>query len=626
MRGDRVIYRFSVAALVTVHTLMLAWSATRHSPTTDEAADLPAGISHWRYGEFDLVRARPPLVRMVGALPVLAAGCETDWSRFNPLPGLWSEFLVGEDFVAANGRRSMALYTLARWACIPFSLAGAWVCLTWAKAVYGPGAGLLALSLWCLSPNILGHGQLITPDVGAAALGAWACFAFRAWLARPTYERALVAGLALGLAELTKFIWIILLPLWPLIWGLRRLAAKRGTERASPGRELLQLAAMFAVAIVLINFCYVFEDTCHSLGSFRFVSQLFSGREPTDVVPAMNRFHGTMLASCPVPLPGDFVQGIDVSRLLVEKEKWSYLLGTWKIGGWWYFYFLGLLVKVPIGTWLLLVAALLLRLTRRTERGSWREDVLLLLPAAAVVLFLSSQTRLTKEVRHVLPMFPFMIVWISQVMGVTGKWRFPAMVLVGGGWAWSALSSLFCYPHGLSYFNELAGGWRNGHRVLIDSNLDWGQDLLYLEKWLEAHPEAHPLGLAYLGGFDPYHVGMEFSAPPIVFTSYSNLTKARPGSSAPGPLPGWYAVSVSLLKGRAGQVPVGDGTAIISADPVFNYFDLLEPFDVAGQSIYIYRLEHEQANAVRRQLGLPAQSGHGMVRSDAGANSVETAL
>jgi hypothetical protein len=61
---------------------------------------------------------------------------------------------------------------------------------------------------------------------------------------------------------------------------------------------------------------------------------------------------------------------------------------------------------------------------------------------------------------------------------------------------WSIASSLGVYPHSLSYFNELVGGPANGHAHLLDSNIDWGQDLLLLKEWLDAHPEASPLGLA----------------------------------------------------------------------------------------------------------------------------------
>ena len=174
-------------ACLAVHVCLLAWGAYRHSPTYDEPAHLAAGISHWQSGRFDLYRVNPPLVRMVAALPVMLAGTQTDWIRRSET--LRSEFRVGCDFMRANGKRSFWLVTLARWGCIPFSLLGGVVCFAWARDLYGPSAGVLATGLWCFSPNILAHGQLVTPDVGAAATGLAASYAFWRWLRQATTKR-----------------------------------------------------------------------------------------------------------------------------------------------------------------------------------------------------------------------------------------------------------------------------------------------------------------------------------------------------------------------------------------------------------------------------------------------------
>ena len=82
--------------------------------------------------------------------------------------------------------------------------------------------------------------------------------------------------------------------------------------------------------------------------------------------------------------------------------------------------------------------------------------------------------------RDVLPIFPFAFVWMSKAArAFERKVRWTA-VLVGGAAAWAVASSLWVYPHSLSYFNEAAGGPAGGHNHLVDSNIDWGQDLLFL--------------------------------------------------------------------------------------------------------------------------------------------------
>jgi hypothetical protein len=199
-----------VGGIMVVHAILLGWGAWRNSFTWDEVGHLPAGISHWQLGRFDLFRVNPPLVRMVGSLPILAAKPKTDWRAYDDRPGHRAEFDVGKRFLELNGVRSFWLLTLARWTCIPFSLLGGWVCFRWAGELYGERAGLLALVLWCFSPNVLAHGQLITPDVAAAALGVSAAFLFWRWLKRPSWDRTLAAGLLLGLTELAKTTWIVL--------------------------------------------------------------------------------------------------------------------------------------------------------------------------------------------------------------------------------------------------------------------------------------------------------------------------------------------------------------------------------------------------------------------------------
>jgi len=153
--------------------------------------------------------------------------------------------------------------------------------------------------------------------------------------------------------------------------------------------------------------------------------------------------------------------------------------------------------------------------------------------------------------------------------------------VAAGALAWSVASSLWCYPHSLSYFNELAGGPLGGPKHLLHSNVDWGQDLWYLKAWLEEHPEGGPLKLAYYGYFDPLHVGFEYSAP-------ENLSLGADAEKIP---PGWYAVSVSFLHGAPFQVYRGDGRKGHLGQDELVAFQKLQPVARAGYSIYVYHVD-----------------------------------
>ena len=574
-----------VIVILAVHGGLLAYSATRYSPTWDEIGHLPAGIAIWQWGRHDLYRVNPPLVRAIAAIPVIVARPQLDWSPWRADSADRSEWELGRRLIEANGWRSARLFfVFARWACIPFSLVGAYVCFRWARELYGSGAGLLALTLWCFSPTVLAYGQLITPDAAASALGAVAVYAFWRWLKRPDWWRAVVAGAMLGLAELTKSTWIALFILSPALWvaarGSQPKAGKPGNRLGAWAREAPQLGLILALGLYVLNLGYGFEGSFKRLGDYRFVSRTLGGDEERTGEGGLgrNRFAHTWLADAPVPLPNNYLLGIDVAKHDFEQRLWSYLHGEWRLGGWWYWYLYALLIKEPLGTWLLAALAVAATLFARGYAAPWRDELVLLTPFVAVLGLVSSQTGYNHHVRYVLPILPFAFIWISKVACAVEFRHWKVATIAAIALAWSVGSSLWVYPHSLSYFNELAPGPTGGHYHLGNSNMDWGQDLIYLSEWLDDHPEPRMLRLAYdMPLVDPKLAHVEYVGPP-------------PGT----PEPGWHAVSVNQIHNRSRS---------------YEYFLRFRPVAMAGYSIYIYHVTLEEANRVRRELGLSELSG-----------------
>lgn len=594
-RSRRKVLLLLVIALVIVHTGLLTWNAWQHSATADELAHLSAGIHYWRTGQCDVYRVNPPLVRAIAAIPVLFARPEfvpshSAEQRDRP------EFVDGLRFVEDNGARSASLLFFARCACIPLSLIGACVCFRWASRLYGAGAGLVAMALWCFCPNVLGHGALITPDVGAAALGIGACYLFWRWLTQRNWLNTVFAGVALGFAALTKFTWVILFIVWPVLWIIwRRLSAKR--DALIPwARDAARLAAIIVLGMFLINVGYGFEGCLRKVGNQEFISRAFAGPTINDGRgPSLgNRFRGTWIENAPLLLPANYVSGIDLQRFDFERGKWSYLAGEWRFGGWWHYYLYALAVKVPLGTWVLALLGVAVTLLCRGYATSWRDEMLLLAPLAAILLLVTAHPGV-QYLRYVLPMLPFAFVWMSKVARAVDLKHSILAALGGLALAWSIASSLAVYPHSLSYFNELGGGPTNGHRHLLDSNIDWGQDLFYLKRWLDKHREARPIGVAYFGMYPLEVAGIEAKPPPRIYDVRS--CDVSPIQEASGPEPGWYAVSVNFIYGN-----VIGGWAVV---PDYTYFKRFRPVAMAGYSIYIYRITLDEANRVRRELGLP---------------------
>jgi len=580
--------------VLLLHALLLGFGGLRNSPTWDEPGHLAAASAFWQFGRFDPYAVNPPLVRFAAGLPVFLFGPPLKWEEYRETPDpRFSTLQVGAAFIHALGLDAFWYFTLARWACIPFSLLGGWVCYCWASELYGRLSGNLALVLWCFSPNVLAHGQLITSDVGAASLGVTACYFFWCWLRTPRLETMLWAGTSLGFAQLTKMTLLVFFVAWPVTWLAMRLPTRRPSPARAWSREAVQLAGILILGLFVLNLGYGFQGSFQRLGDYEFTTRALGGLTEEQVsedimLTGGNRFRGSWLARVPVPLPRDYVRGLDQQKRDFEQRPWSYLRGEWRRGGWWYYYLYAIGVRVPVGQLLLVVLAVLLCFSPSTYSAGWEKELAVLAPCVIVLAFISSQTGFSHDLRYALPVFPFAFIWSSKV-AIAVRRKDAWLSLFGAvALAWSVASSLWVYPHCLSYFNELGGGPTRGHYGLLNSNTDWGQDLLYLKGWLDDHPEARPLGLLYvLNNVYPHRLGIAQTAPPPGLPA---------GESAPensdlqfGPQPGWYAISINHLFDRSGR---------------YSYFLRFEPVATAGYSIWIYHVTRLQANSVRRELGM----------------------
>jgi hypothetical protein len=434
--------------------------------------------------------------------------------------------------------------------------------------------------LWCASSEIVAHGQLITPDATAAALGLTAAYSFWRWLKHPTAIKALLSGVTLGFAELTKFTWLVLFVLWPVLWLAWRCSdpPDGGNGRKEPkwAMEGAQLCAQLLIAVCLINALYGFEGSFTRLADFKFRSTMLAGdtKHQSDGVDLGNRFANNWLGNIPVPVPKHYLLGIDYIKWEYERGYPSYLRGEWKERGWWYYYLYALAIKVPLGTWLLVILAAAFAFR---YRANWRDELVLLAPIAVVLSLVSSQTGFTHHLRYVLPIFPFAFIWVSKIARAWERKHWWVGGIAAAAMVWSVGSSLWVYPHSLSYFNELVGGPKNGHWHLNNSNIDWGQDVIYFKEWYDEHrndedKRGEVMYAHFFAWYDLAAVGIDCPKPP------------------PDPRPGWYAMSVHEMHSRDGK-----------------YHWLLmdhQPDHMIGYTIYIYHITLEEANQARRAKGL----------------------
>lgn len=567
--NDDKLIRCCFKLLLVVHAAMLGYGAWIHGPGWDEGGHLPSGISHWKTGNTDAYRVNPPLVRMIATLPVA-------WIDFD-LPDLQvedtrirPEWVMGHLLWRQHGRNAYWYLTVARWICIPWSLLAAYIIYVWGTQLYGQASGLFAAILWCFSPLVLANAQMMTPDTGAAAMGVAASYAFRIFVKNPTWFRAIDAGILLGVAQLTKFTWVVLFLLWPAIWAANLFLQRHTLTTTLFRRSSSQFLVIVLLAVVVINVGYGFEGTLERLHSYRFVSNSLTAIGKGE--DATNRFSGTLVGELPVPLPRNYLLGIDRQKLDFESGSRSYLRGVWQDHGWWYYYLYGLLIKEPIGYLLLFTVALV-----HSVRRKWNwESVFLVLPGIVVFLLVSSQTGFNHHLRYVLPCLPFAFIWMGQVLPWIAESlaRKMVMLFVLGT---SILASCCVFPHSHAYFNALAGGPMSGHHHMLDSNIDWGQDILLLADWIEAHPERPIDGVAYSLDWliNRHSLGVTDKNPPPGFLGRNTDSIDH---ELFGPKAGRYAVFVRSLR---------------EDSKTYEYFRFFDPVEVLGFTVYIYEIDDD---------------------------------
>jgi len=650
---------------LAVHLALAEASLVKENPTVDEVVHLPAGVTYWQKGTFRLYHHNPPLVKMIAALPVILSDPVMQplyqlgsWTSPEPSPATFSQ-----SFAFVNANRYFELFQVARMVMPLFSVLGGLVVFAWSARMYGAAGGLLSLSLWVFCPNVLAHTRLITTDVGSTVLGVGATYLFWRYLKGPSTLRAVLAGVALGLAQLSKFSMLLLYFVWPFLWLVRTILApsvEAWWKRI--GRGVLHGLLVVVLSILTIDVGYLFEGVGKPLGSFEFASQPLTTTPPGGVRNApttrnqlyatlwpfrQNRFRGTFLDRLPSPLPEHYLVGFDEQKVESEgiperlirafrlyeakdlagarREAMSsdranagypvYLNGQLRQTGWWYYYLAALAYKVPEGTWLILVASIVLTAAGRRSREAWADEVALWTVPAVALFAMSALTDINLGLRYVLSIFPYLFIQAGKVVpwvaSLGGRRRYFEGTAVVGCVAATVASSLLIHPHYLAYFNTVSGGPDRVPPRLIDSNLDWGQDLVSLREWCRANIPSERIGLAYFGQINPnlFAVrgeGFNWFLPPIKAGRYDPMPRNQGAPPPPvvGPVkhltPGYYAVSATLLYGLHWRLHDNSPAWQQAWEPqwnvashAFGYFRQFQPIHRIGHSIYIYKLTAE---------------------------------
>jgi 4-amino-4-deoxy-L-arabinose transferase-like glycosyltransferase len=557
-----------LALIILLACRLAAGSWGVYSNTWDEPEHLAAGIELLDRGQYEYDTEHPPLGRVLLALGPYLAGAR---SFGTPPPNGTQE---GIDILYSGGHYARYL-TLARAGVLPFLallLLATWL---WARRLLrSPGAALLSVLLLASVPAVLGHAALASLDVAAAATCLLALYPLQRWLVGARLRDAALFGLAAGVAVGTKFSAVpfigLALPALALVHaGMGRRQYRCGaapdagalpadTPTTTQRSRLLGLAVAVLAALLPLALAYGPRSPNPAGVAARFnwaVSYLLQER-------GLDHELGALLSHLWLPRElKDLVNGIVAVKAHNDSGHLSYLLGQVRTTGWWYFYLVALAVKTPIP----LLAAGPVGMAWLARDGWRNRNSWALAPAVLVGLmltFASAFSRINIGTRHLLVLYPFFAVGAAYVSVRSWRslaaWRQRRLALVPVAvllalLLWQVSTLWTAYPDYLPYFNEAVP---HPERVLVDSDLDWGQDLRRLE--LRAAELRIPkLSLAYRGTADLSREPL----PPFV-----SLAARQPTS-------GWVAIS-ELARTRA------------PAD--YAWLDAYRPVERIGKSIDLY--------------------------------------
>jgi hypothetical protein len=490
----------------------------RQSTTGDEIAHLTAGYSYWTKNDYRLQPENGNLPQRWAAAALLGRGYAFPTEDQNAwrISDVWDIgfqwfYLKGNDLAAMlrEGRRMIALFGVAAGALVFF----------WARRLHGDRAGVLAAALFAFCPTMLANGALVTSDMTATCMFLAAVTAFWAMAHRLTPLRVLVFGIVLGLLCVAKFSAPLIAPMCALLF-LARVAQGADLPSAWPLPAALRGRARVAGALIGATLLSCALAVAVIWASYGFRYAMFEKFEPNrvrslvgwDVLEdkggpevAAERFLRDHHL-----LPESYIYGFAHTYRFSLYRK-AFLNGEYRSKGWVQFFPYTTLVKTPLALFALIGLSAAAALELRRGARAWRERAYAWSPLLAlfgVYWAVMLHSGLNIGHRHIMPVYPVYFVMAAGAAAWTAGPRrlLGAFVLLLAGWF--AAESVWIRPHYLAYFNEIVGPTDAWHHV-VDSSLDWGQDLPTLKEWLDRNPQKGPVFISLFGSGDPGYYGIK---------------------------------------------------------------------------------------------------------------------
>lgn len=531
----------AVFCLAGILVAELALSIRQQSQTFDEGIHLLAGYGYWLRQDFGVNPEHPPLGKWVASLPLLIL------KPALPMPRTpWVGFTDGWQFLQADDVDGLLF--ASRMAASLFTVLLALLVFEAAYEMFGGGPAFLALTLLVFEPNLLANGALVTTDMAVTCSMFAAVYAFYRYTRQPTPLRLAAAGFSTGMTLAAKHSGVLIIPillaltlveLW-LWWRARRAGAEAPPQKPE---SLLRHATRLAVAVFAV--VLIAGGVLWGFYGFRFSARPSPFKMEPPLAESLkwvkNRTasKAIALAADAHLLPESYLYGM--SFVLIGEERSAYILGKVYPRGQWFYFPLALLVKSTLGFLLLLGLA---AAVAKPLLQKWSREVLYLLVPAALFFGVSLTAKINIGLRHILPIYPFLLIlagaaaWVVVERKRTWAWVWGAVIFFHG------VSSLRAYPNYLPYSNELWGGPGKTHKVFADPNVDWGQGLKAVKRYLDDHPTSD-CWLAYCGTVSPRH----YNIPCRILPTTSGGILSSTIETVPETIQGSLIIGISEMSG-----------------------------------------------------------------------------
>jgi 4-amino-4-deoxy-L-arabinose transferase-like glycosyltransferase len=579
-----------IATLIIVTSVMLAVTSFWNDVfTVDEVPHVGAGYSYFIKSDYRLNPEHPPLAKdfagfALSFIDLKQDAFDTPYWQEN-INGQW-EF--GRKLIYNSGNDAQLMTRVAKIPMLLFFIGAAVLVFTWTRKLYGDYAGLTSIFLFSFSPTILAHARLVHTDMPALFGIIAATYFFVNFLKDSNKKNLWVAGLIFGIAQLTKFSVVLLIPYFLI------LAIVFGLIQSLTTRYLIRTTLIILIGYIFVVLPWYIIHTRTYPPDKQKTDTVFHLKSypKRDLVNAV-----TWASDKPILRAGaQYATGLILADQRARGGNLTYFYGEITNESFKSYFPIVYIIKEPLAFWALVLIVFSFAFRNVYTRAyTWIKD-----PAPEgraspniigrhfaefsmvvwLVLYwiISIFSNINIGIRHLLPVYGFTYILLSGQLTriINYDLRFMnkkiTTMLIIILFGWYGFVNIKAHPSYLSYFNEYIGSSK-GYKYVVDSNVDWGQDLKRLGNWLEDN-NIETIHLDYWGWADQrYYLGNGFNW--VIsgrYRSINDFIEQNPNG-------GYLAVSKHYYMSHRN-------------DPVKTYawLDTIKPIADIGGSIFVWQL------------------------------------